>query len=101
MAEWITLSAPYGLSSQSNTTNVTLDDPLLGEDPKFSRFYLRQMRAEELYESLVAATQADKNAGSYEEQEKEKTSGCSNSPLRLETMRAKRRLFLTGPFRKP
>ena len=72
MAEWITLSAPYGLSSQSNTTNVTLDDPLLGEDPKFSRFYLRQMRAEELYESLVAATQADKNAASYEEQEKEK-----------------------------
>ena len=41
----------------------------MGESPKFSHFYLRQMRAEELYESLVVATQAAGNRGSYEEQE--------------------------------
>ena len=31
----------------------------LGEKPMFSHFYLRQMRAEELYESLLVATEAD------------------------------------------
>ena len=35
----------------------------------FSHFYLRQMRAEELYESLLVATEAQKTRGSYEEQE--------------------------------
>jgi hypothetical protein len=44
----------------------------LGEVPKFSHFYLRQMRAEELYESLLVATQAHKSRGSYEEQERQK-----------------------------
>jgi hypothetical protein len=38
------------------------DDPSLGEKPKFTHFYLRQMQAEELYESLLTATQADKAA---------------------------------------
>ncbi|MFP6750409.1 MAG: DUF1549 domain-containing protein [Pirellulaceae bacterium] len=70
---WIVLSEPYSLSSRTNSTNVTADDPLLGEPPKFSRFYLRQMRAEELYESLLVATQAHKTRGSYEEQEKIKS----------------------------
>jgi hypothetical protein len=36
----------------------------------FSHFYLRQMRAEELYESLVVATEAHKTKGTYEEQER-------------------------------
>ena len=35
----------------------------MGEKPKFSRFYLRQMHAEQLYESLLTATQADKTRG--------------------------------------
>ena len=70
---WIVLSEPYALSSRTNSTNVKADDPLLGEPPKFSRFYLRQMRAEELYESLLVATQAHKTRGSYEEQEKIKS----------------------------
>lgn len=69
LISWIVLSEPYALSSRSNSTNVTVDDPELGESPKFSRFYLRQMRAEELYESLLVATQAHKTRGSYEEQE--------------------------------
>ena len=70
---WIVLSEPYALSSRTNSTNAAADDPLLGEPPKFSRFYLRQMRAEELYESLLVATQAHKTRGSYEEQEKIKS----------------------------
>ncbi len=71
LVKWIVLSEPYSLSSKMNSSNK-LDDPLLGESPKFSHFYLRQMRAEELYESLLVATEAHKTRGSYEEQERAK-----------------------------
>jgi hypothetical protein len=71
LIRWITLSQPYSLSSELNASNA-MDDPQLGEMPKFSHFYLRQMRAEELYESLLVATQAHKTQGSYEEQEQAK-----------------------------
>jgi hypothetical protein len=55
--KWITLSEAYSLSSRSTPRNKK-DDPSLGEQPKFSHFYIRQMQAEELYESLLAATRA-------------------------------------------
>lgn len=73
LIRWIVLSKPYALSSKTNPTNAEADDPALGVPPKFSRFYMRQMRAEELYESLVQATQAHKSRGSYEEQERVKS----------------------------
>lgn len=73
LIEWIVLSEPYALGSKANSSNASADDPALGEQPKFSRFYLRQMRAEELYESLMVATRVDQTSGSYEEQEKAKT----------------------------
>ena len=65
------MSEAYSLSSELNANN-TGDDPQLGETPKFSHFYLRQMRAEELYESLLVATQAHKTAGGYDQQEQAK-----------------------------
>ena len=68
---WFTLSEAYGLSSRMTAGNQT-DDPTLGEKPAFSRFYLRQMQAEQLYESLLVATQAHKNQGSLEKQEEVK-----------------------------
>jgi hypothetical protein len=68
LMKWIALSEPYSLSSRSGT-NSKGDDPSSGDKPKFSHFYLRQMRAEELYESLITATAADKTRGSYEQQE--------------------------------
>lgn len=71
LIKWITLSEAYSLSSKANPSNLK-DDPLLGETPKFTHFYLRQMRAEELYESLLVATEAHKTTRSYEEQEKMK-----------------------------
>ena len=58
LVRWIVLSRPYGLSSKASKGNAT-DDPATGEPPRFSRFYLRQMRAEELYQSLLTATEAD------------------------------------------
>lgn len=69
---WVTLSRPYQLSSESNKSNAE-DDPLLGQSPRFSHFYLRQMQAEQLYESLLTATQASQSRGSYEEQERIKS----------------------------
>ncbi len=71
LMRWIVLSEPYALSSKATGRNKG-DDPNLGERPAFSRFYLRQMRAEELYESLLVATEADQTATSYEEREKTK-----------------------------
>jgi hypothetical protein len=67
---WITLSRPYGLSSIRNKTNEK-DDPLLGESPKFSNFYIRQIEAEQLYESLMVATEV-KPTGTFEERERVK-----------------------------
>ncbi|MCH8922876.1 MAG: DUF1549 domain-containing protein [Planctomycetes bacterium] len=68
---WITLSEPYGLSSRTTEANQG-DDPLLGETPQFTHFYLRQMRAEELYESLLVATQADQTTADAKKRKAEK-----------------------------
>ncbi len=57
LVRWIVLSEPYSLSSRFSSGNKQ-DDPTLGGPPRFSRFYLRQMQAEQLYESLLIATQA-------------------------------------------
>jgi hypothetical protein len=71
LIRWIVLSRPYGLASRPSSNNDQ-DDPQLGNAPKFSRFYLRQMRAEELYESLLVATGVAQSQGSFEEQERRK-----------------------------
>ncbi len=68
LLQWIVLSKPYALSSKENRTNKS-DDPLLGETPKFSHFYLRQMQAEQLYESLAVTTGGAKKNLSWEQQE--------------------------------
>ena len=70
LIRWIVLSEPYSLSSKFDGKNRK-DDPSLGEKPMFSHFYLRQMRAEELYNSLLTATEAHKTKG-YEQQEEAK-----------------------------
>ncbi len=67
---WIALSKPYQLSAKHGANNE-VDDPSVGETPKFSHFYLRQMSAEQLYQSLAAASGASAK-GSYEEQERQR-----------------------------
>ena len=56
---WIVLSKPYSLSSRVSRSNKA-DEPTEGVVPQFSRFYVRQMQPEQLYESLLVATAADK-----------------------------------------
>jgi hypothetical protein len=70
LIRWITLSKPYQLSAKHTLANE-VDDPSIGETPKFSHFYLRQMSAEQLYQSLVTASGATA-AGSYERQEQQR-----------------------------
>lgn len=52
LSRWIVLSKPYSLSSRTNKSNQ-VDDPALGESPKFSHFYLRQLSPEQLYETMA------------------------------------------------
>ncbi len=64
---WIVLSEPYSLSSKAAAPHVAgkagdppvVDNPDAGTTPLFSRFYLRQMRPEELFESLHVMTHPD------------------------------------------
>ena len=67
LIRWIVLSDAYGASSRFGDKNK-IDDPARGNPPLFSRFYPRQMRAEQLYDSLMIATGADKTAGSADQQ---------------------------------
>ncbi|MFN3192887.1 MAG: DUF1549 domain-containing protein [Aureliella sp.] len=69
LIRWITLSKPYQLSSRISKANDS-DDPTIGEAPQFSHFYLRQMSAEQLYQSLLkVGGQAE---GSLDQQQQER-----------------------------
>jgi Protein of unknown function (DUF1553) len=69
LMKWITLSKPYQLSSRILPVN-SADDPAVGEAPQFSHFYLRQMSAEQLYQSLVNV--GGQARGSLEQQQAER-----------------------------
>ncbi len=71
LIRWVTLSEAYSLSSQSPQPDR--DDPATGEPPLFSHFYMRQLRAEELYESLLVTCEAHQDGGSVAEREKAKS----------------------------
>ncbi|MFT4554901.1 MAG: DUF1549 and DUF1553 domain-containing protein [Planctomycetales bacterium] len=59
LVRWICNSEAYNLTSRFNSeeTNVG-DDPTLGNEPLFSRVYVKQMTVEQLFDSLLVATQA-------------------------------------------
>jgi hypothetical protein len=52
LVRWISLSQAYGLSSRFNKSNKR-DDLATEDPPLFSRYYLRQMQPEQIYESLA------------------------------------------------
>ena len=58
LIRWICNSNAYQLTSRFNDTN-RFDDPEKGNPPLFSRMYVKQMTAEQLYDSLLVATKAD------------------------------------------
>ncbi|MBL6706978.1 MAG: DUF1549 domain-containing protein [Planctomycetaceae bacterium] len=58
LIRWIAASEAYNLTSRFNDANLD-DNPAAGEMPIFSHMYLKQFRAEQLYDSLLIATAAD------------------------------------------
>ncbi|MDA0586881.1 MAG: DUF1549 domain-containing protein [Planctomycetota bacterium] len=58
LIRWITSSEAYNLTSQSIEGNE-YDDPVAGNTPLFTKMYLKQFRAEQLYDSLLIATAAN------------------------------------------
>ncbi len=71
LIRWIVSSEAYALSSQYGDKN-RIDDPAAGEMPLFSHMYLKSMQAEQMYDSLIVASNAHKSGkggwGAQEEQ---------------------------------
>jgi len=62
----------YGLSSQFNDRNKS-DDPAAGEMPLFSHLYLKSMQAEQMYDSLIVASNAHQSGrGGWSAQEEQR-----------------------------
>ena len=62
LVRWICNSAPYQLSSRFGDKNQT-DDPTEGQPPQFSRMYVKSMTAEQMYDSFLVATKANRAGG--------------------------------------
>lgn len=71
LIRWITNSEPYNLTTRFGESNKK-DNPAGGETPMFSRVYLKSMNAEQLYDSLIIATNAHKSGQSSWEQSESK-----------------------------
>jgi hypothetical protein len=64
LVRWICLSEPYQLSHEA-AANQTADAPEHGTPPLFTRAYVRPLTAEQLFDSLLTATQADRAGARY------------------------------------
>ncbi len=71
LIRWICNSEAYNLTTRFGETNKK-DNPAAGETPQFSRVYLKSMNAEQLYDSLIIATNAHKSGQSSWEQSESK-----------------------------
>ncbi|VAX41825.1 hypothetical protein MNBD_PLANCTO02-575 [hydrothermal vent metagenome] len=63
LIRWICNSDAYSLSSRFGKSNK-IDNPAAGETPLFSHMYVKSMQAEQLYDSLIIATNAHKSGRS-------------------------------------
>ena len=60
LIRWIANSEAYNLTSRFGKKNE-IDNPSAGEVPLFSHTYVKQMQAEQLFDSLIVATEAHKS----------------------------------------
>lgn len=72
LIRWICNSEAYNLTSQASKANEETDNPAAGTTALFSHVYLKSMSAEQLYDSLIVATNAHKSGRSSWEQAEEK-----------------------------
>ncbi len=72
LLRWIANSEAYNLTSRFNDKN-RFDDPAAGEVPLFSHMYVKTMNVEQLYESLMIATGADRaGQGGFEQAQRQR-----------------------------
>ncbi len=64
LIRWITNSEAYNLTSQATKSNGETDNPSAGTPAMFTHMYLKSMSAEQLYDSLLVATNAHKSGRS-------------------------------------
>ncbi|MEX2286883.1 MAG: DUF1549 and DUF1553 domain-containing protein [Planctomycetaceae bacterium] len=60
LMRWICNTRAYHLTSRFGKNNES-DDPASGQTPLFSRVYVKSLEAEQLYDSLIVATDARKS----------------------------------------
>lgn len=72
LVRWICNSEAYNLTSQASKANEEKDNPAAGTSAMFSHVYLKSMSAEQLYDSLIVATNAHKSGRSSYEQAEDK-----------------------------
>ena len=69
LIRWICNSEAYNLTSRFNDGNMK-DDPAAGEMPTFSHLYMKSMSVEQLYDSLLVATNAHRSgSGGWDQAE--------------------------------
>ena len=75
LIRWIAASDAYNLTSRfhSDGNGNTADDPSSGATPLFSRVYVKPFTAEQLYDSLLVATEAHKAGRNFDQSEKQRT----------------------------
>lgn len=71
LIRWICNSEAYNLTSKYNPKNLN-DNPSAGETPLFSHMYVKSMTGEQLYDSLIIATNAHKAGNSWEDAERDR-----------------------------
>jgi hypothetical protein len=71
LTRWITASDTYNLTSRTHSGNK-IDEPASGATPLFSRMYVKPFTAEQLYDSLIVATDAHKSGRNYEQSERQR-----------------------------
>ena len=72
LVRWVCNSEAYNLTSQASKANEEKDNPASGTTAMFSHAYLKSMSAEQLYDSLIVATNAHKSGRSSFEQAEDK-----------------------------
>ncbi|MEX0642246.1 MAG: DUF1549 domain-containing protein [Pirellulales bacterium] len=97
LVRWLVRSEAYGLTSRPNASN-TNDEPARGLRPLFSRYYLRPLRAEQLYDSLVVAADADRAIGDFAERQRRKTAWLREYTLAYGTDECDECSLLDGSF---
>ncbi len=72
LIRWIANSEAYNLTSRFGKNNE-MDNPAAGETPLFSHMYVKSMEPEQLFDSLIIATNAHKSGRtSWEEAERQR-----------------------------